>query len=288
MLTLDDLRHRMSVTVTATDAEGDSATSTSEETDRVDRARFEVRQRPAVHGVARFGRTVVADPGQWRTRPTRVSYQWLRRGKAIPGATRPRYTYQPTDVGARVRVEVRASAPGYHPRSARSGQAAPVGHRVGVRRTVTYHVETRGRITSSVKEFRRLAQRTFEDPRGWRGKGIVFRPVARGGAFTLVLAEASRVPGFSPVCSSSYSCRVGRYVIINQTRWQRAAPAWNAAKGSLLDYRRMVLNHETGHWLGRGHAGCPGPGRPAPVMMQQSKGLGACRPNPWPTRAELR
>ena len=43
----------------------------------------------------------------------------------------------------------------------------------------------------------------------------------------------------------------------------------------------MVVNHETGHWLGHGHLGCPGPG-PAPVMMQQSKGRGACSFNPWP------
>jgi hypothetical protein len=49
----------------------------------------------------------------------------------------------------------------------------------------------------------------------------------------------------------------------------------------------MVVNHETGHWLGLGHAGCPGRGRLAPVMMQQSKGLGGCRFNPFPTSREL-
>ena len=48
----------------------------------------------------------------------------------------------------------------------------------------------------------------------------------------------------------------------------------------------MVVNHETGHWLGRGHAGCPRPGALAPVMMQQSKGLDGCRLNPWPTGRE--
>ncbi len=50
----------------------------------------------------------------------------------------------------------------------------------------------------------------------------------------------------------------------------------------------MVVNHETGHWLGKGHARCPGKGRLAPVMMQQSKGTHGCRFNPWPTAAELR
>ena len=103
----------------------------------------------------------------------------------------------------------------------------------------------------------------------------------RGGDFTLVLAAAGTLPSFSSACSAQWSCRVGRYVIINQHRWKHASPAWNAAGRSLRDYRHMVVNHETGHWLGRGHASCPGRGR-APVMMQQSKGTGGCRFNPWP------
>jgi hypothetical protein len=217
-----------------------------------------------------------------------VSYQWLRGTRPIPGATHPRYHYAPEDVGRRVRVRVVVRAAGYHPATATSPRAEQVAHRVDVRRTVTYHVETRGRITTSVKEFARLARQTYSDPRGWRGKGVRFVRVERGGSFTLVLAEASRVPGFSSVCSSEWSCRVGRFVIINQTRWKHASPAWNRAHGALRDYRHMVVNHETGHWLGRGHAGCPGPGRLAPVMMQQSKGLDGCRFNPWPTLGELR
>ena len=75
-------------------------------------------------------------------------------------------------------------------------------------------------------------------------------------------------------------------MIINQERWQHASPAWNRAGRSLRDYRHLVVNHETGHWLGRGHASCPAGGGPAPVMMQQSKGTGGCRFNPWPLEWE--
>ena len=78
---------------------------------------------------------------------------------------------------------------------------------------------------------------------------------------------------------------MGRHVVINQLRWTRASPAWNRAGRSLRGYRHMVVNHETGHWLGRGHASCHGRGR-APVMMQQSKGTGGCRFNPWPLPRE--
>ena len=284
----EDLDHRMSVRVTATDETGSSSTATSESTSRVVRAALRNKRPPAVRGVARFTRTVRATPGRWSTEPTRIRFQWLRNSRPIKGATKRSYTFIPIDVGKRVQVRVTVKAPGYKSTAATSARGRPVAHRVPVRRTVTYHVETRGRITTSVRTFRRLAQQTYEDPRGWRGSGVKFRRVAKGGSFTLVLAEASKVPSFSSACSSSWSCRVGRYVIINQERWKHASPAWNAARGSLRNYRHMVVNHETGHWLGFGHAGCPGPGRAAPVMMQQSKALGGCRFNPWPTGSELR
>ena len=160
------------------------------------------------------------------------------------------------------------------------------GYAIPVRRRVTYSVTTRGAITTSVAVFRRQAQETFDDPRGWRAGGVEFRRVRRGGDFTLVLAAAHAVPGFSSSCSSTWSCRVGRFVIINQDRWKHASPAWNAAGRSLRDYRHLVVNHETGHWLGRGHASCPAGGGRAPVMMQQSKGTGRCRFNPWPLERE--
>jgi hypothetical protein len=160
------------------------------------------------------------------------------------------------------------------------------GYAIAVRRRVTYSVTTRGAITTSMAVFRRQAQETFEDPRGWRAGGVEFRRVPRGGDFTLVLAAARAVPSFSSSCSSTWSCRVGRFVIINQDRWKHASPAWNAAGRSLRDYRHLVVNHETGHWLGRGHASCPPGGGRAPVMMQQSKGTGRCRFNPWPLERE--
>jgi hypothetical protein len=245
-----------------------------------------VTKEPRVVGELRFGRTVRATPGRWKPRPDKVRYQWLRGGEPIAGATKARYEIRPEDVGQGLRVQVRAKATGHAWAEQVSDPRGKVRHRTGVRRTVTYSVETRGRV-SGLAEFRRQVQQTYDDPRGWRGAGVAFRPVARGGRFTVVLAEASRVPDFSSICSVEWSCRVGRYVIINQTRWRHASPAWNAARGSLRDYRHMVVNHETGHWLGFGHSSCAGRGRPAPVMMQQSKSLGGCRFNPFPTLAEL-
>ncbi|MGH9283755.1 MAG: DUF3152 domain-containing protein, partial [Acidimicrobiales bacterium] len=93
----------------------------------------------------------------------------------------------------------------------------------------------------------------------------------------------SSMRSFGPPCHPRYSCRSGRNVVINEDRWTGGSEPW---AGPLEEYRAMVVNHETGHWLGFEHASCPGSGRSAPVMMQQSKGTGACAANPWPLPAE--
>ena len=186
---------------------------------------------------------------------------------------------------------VTAGGPGYERYRAVRRAAAGVGEatvglaRVDVFRLHRYSVVTAGRVTASLQRFRDGVADTYEDSRGWRGAHHRFREVRRGGDFTVVLAQAASVPTYHPICSAFYSCRVGRNVIINQDRWRSGSPYF---PGGLLTYRRMVVNHETGHWLGRGHAACGGAGRLAPVMAQQSKGLGGCRPNPWPLPREVR
>lgn len=154
-------------------------------------------------------------------------------------------------------------------------------------RVVTYRIETRGDIVVPMREFRERTDEIYADPRGWSRAHVHFKRVRQGGAFSLVLSEASYVPRFAPICDRYWSCRVGRYVIINQNRWRSGTPYFRSSGGSLREYRAMVVNHETGHWFGLGHATCGGRGRPAPVMMQQSKGLYGCEPNAWPLGWEI-
>jgi hypothetical protein len=224
--------------------------------------------------------------GSWSPKPTSVSYQWLRDGRAITGATSTRYRARVADFGKHLTVRVAVKRVDYANEVASSFTTAAIGHRVGVRKRFTYSIATRGRITANVQRFATLAAQTYADPRGWRAAGYEFVRVRRGGDFTLVLSSAAKVPSFGYPCSSTWSCRVGRYVIINQARWLHASPAWNKKKLSLRGYRHMVVDHETGHWLGHRHRGCPGKGRLAPVMMQQSKGLSGCRFNPFPLPSE--
>ena len=241
---------------------------------------------PAISGTPRQGQVLRADPGRWSPQRTETRYRWLRDGEPIRRAHERTYRLTALDVATRLTVEGRVRADGFAWTAAVSEPTSRIDYRVPVRRRVTYDVTTRGRITTSLATFKRLAQETYADARGWRAAGIALRQVGRGGDFTLVLAEASTLPSFGAECSTYWSCRVGRFVVINQDRWKFASPAWNQARAGLRNYRHLVVNHETGHWLGHGHAGCPGPGQPAPVMMQQSKGLDGCRFNPWPTAAE--
>ena len=253
----------------------------------VERGELQLRSGVEVEGVLRYGRTLKVTRGTWNRTPERYLFQWFRGEEEIPGATGQTYRLGVADVGAKVKARVYAKKRGYDGGQATARGNGVVGYRVPVRRTVTYRIETRGRITTSVRDFARLAAQTYADPRGWRNAGVAFKRVRGASDFSLVLAEASWLPRFSSTCSVQWSCRAGRYVVINQVRWKYASPSWNRAGMSLRDYRNLVVNHETGHWLGHGHLGCPGPGRLAPVMMQQSKGLNGCRHHPWPLGSEL-
>ena len=73
---------------------------------------------------------------------------------------------------------------------------------------------------------------------------------------------------------------------INAHRWT-GGPVVRQAR-SLDDYRQYVVSHEMGHVLGFDHVACPGDGQAAPIMMQQTLGVGSCAPNTKLTAIDLR
>jgi hypothetical protein len=151
---------------------------------------------------------------------------------------------------------------------------------------ITYEVRGRGNV-SPLEDLVATATSVYADPRGWSlGGSIRFERVDSGGAFTLWLASDALMSTFGGACGPVWSCRNGRNVVINEERWLASSDSWLAAAAPLESYRQMVINHETGHWLGFGHAQCSAPGAAAPVMQQQSMTLGGCVPNSWPLPSE--
>lgn len=155
-------------------------------------------------------------------------------------------------------------------------------------KTYTYCVAVKGVDTVNLTALRSKLKAAYADSRGWSLNGLVeYQEVTSGCSFTVWLSASELMPTFGAICDSMWSCRVGANVVINYTRWANASPAWNAAGGSLEEYRNMVINHETGHWLGFAHRHCAGAGQAAPVMQQQSIDLQGCSFNAWPVAAEL-
>ncbi|MFI7021454.1 DUF3152 domain-containing protein [Micromonospora sp. NPDC049900] len=124
------------------------------------------------------------------------------------------------------------------------------------------------------------------DPRSWIGSGeLRVRRIddPEYTDFTVYLAtpdtsEAMCAAG--GLSTEGYtSCRLPGKVIINLARWSEAVPDYGAP---LAVYRAYVINHEVGHEFGEGHQTCPGAGRPAPVMQQQTYGLDGCLAYAWP------
>lgn len=160
--------------------------------------------------------------------------------------------------------------------------AAPI-----ARKTYTYCLATRGVDASYLAGLNAKLLSVYSDPRGWGLDGLVkLQRAETGCVMTVWLSAASQMSSFGAICDSDWSCRVGANVVLNFDRWQGASAAWNAAGGSLDDYRSMVINHETGHWFGFYHADCGGAGQSAPVMQQQSISLQGCVFNPWPLASE--
>lgn len=67
---------------------------------------------PKIHGSAKVGKTLKANPGQWEPADVTFAYQWLRDGAPIEGATAQKYTVTDADAGTALSVQVTATQAG--------------------------------------------------------------------------------------------------------------------------------------------------------------------------------
>ncbi|WP_025134054.1 hypothetical protein [Leucobacter sp. PH1c] len=68
---------------------------------------------PTISGTSKVGAKLTAAPGAWKPAPVALSYQWLRNGAAISGATKSSYTLTKADGGAKISVRVTGKKSGY-------------------------------------------------------------------------------------------------------------------------------------------------------------------------------
>jgi hypothetical protein len=147
-------------------------------------------------------------------------------------------------------------------------------------------VEVEGGLRIAPRAFARRVQATLFDRRSWaRSGGFALQRVDSGPIdFRVALASPRLTDRLClPLQTNGiFSCAAGSRAVLNSLRWTRGADAY----ARLGPYRTYMVNHEVGHTFGHGHVGCPAGGEPAPVMMQQTKGVAPCGPNPWPLPSE--
>lgn len=156
-----------------------------------------------------------------------------------------------------------------------------------------YRVAVEEGANEDVHDFGDAVQEALAGPGSWVDSGRLRLRRVPGDArheFTVYLATARTA---NRMCAAGgvdirvrgrpyTSCRAPGKVIINLDRWRTSVPHYVSANVPLAVYRTYVVNHEVGHQLGHHHERCPGAGRPAPVMMQQTLFLKGCVANPWP------
>lgn len=126
----------------------------------------------------------------------------------------------------------------------------------------------------NTKDVEFLIQVYLNDPDGW---GYKFLPVSSNEDVHIRLSSSKTIHN---VCGlpSNLSCAElgGRNMFLNAERWFHGSVK---SKLKLEDYRQYMVSHEMGHILGYEHEKCPCKGCPAPIMMQQTLGIGECLSN---------
>ena len=126
-------------------------------------------------------------------------------------------------------------------------------------------------------EFTKEVKGYLADKDGWKSRGYSFREVKSNPRCVIHLSSPRGIREAGCV-DPNLSCAEmgGKHLHLNAMRWTTGA---KQSELPLKEYRQYMVSHEMGHILGFNHVGCPAPGSPAPIMMQQTLGIGACKPN---------
>lgn len=141
----------------------------------------------------------------------------------------------------------------------------------------TFRIEVDKDVSYSLKDFEFYMLAYLNDPDGWNSKGYIFEQV-NGHEDILIRLSSPKTITNKCGLPNNLSCAEmnGKNVYLNADRWVRGS---KKSKLSLDDYRQYMVSHEIGHILGFDHEHCPCVGCKAPIMMQQTLGIGKCNPN---------
>lgn len=113
-----DMGKKLSVRVTAASGYGPTD-ATSAQTAAVVAGILVQNAPPAIKGKLRVGRTLTAYPGAWTPSNVKATYQWFAKKPGsskfvkLAGATTPKLFLKATLAGAKIRVKMRLTRPGY-------------------------------------------------------------------------------------------------------------------------------------------------------------------------------
>ena len=107
-----DAGRKISVKVSASKYGYKNATSAASAAKTIAKLKFVKPPTATISGTAKVGKKLTAKAGTWKPAPT-LSYQWLRDGKNIKGATRATHALTTSDAGHKISVRVTAKKTGY-------------------------------------------------------------------------------------------------------------------------------------------------------------------------------
>jgi hypothetical protein len=116
VVTPEDLGKKITVSVTGTQDGFAPVTKTSKSTATVVKGSI-TSVTPKFTGLVKVGAALTAVTGTWKPAATVLSYQWLRTGKAIAGATESTYVLTAADRGKKISLKVTGAADAYTSKS---------------------------------------------------------------------------------------------------------------------------------------------------------------------------
>ena len=159
--------------------------------------------------------------------------------------------------------------------------AGPKGKRGAL---ITYNVRVQRNLLYDPDQVARFIHSVLNDHRSWGRSGDwrlkLVGPKVKADVSAYLVTRTTTDRLCDPLeTEGKVSCFNNHRVVLNADRWAYGAKSYGKDVNA---YRRNLVNHEFGHALGHDHVRCPGKGKPAPIMMQQTKGLHGCKRNPWP------